>query len=109
MNVLTRSSTPEVPATEAGGITASHRRATPVTALIACHGVAAALLLGGGAWGEIVRSLTALAITAGLLVAERRRRTLLSALALLVFGLAGLMAGLGIGIHHTVVSVGSLR
>ena len=108
MNVMTPTSTKEIEATGDGGRAAS-RRITPVTVFITCHGLAAAVLLGGSALGEITRSLTTLAITAGLLVAERRPRTWPSALAVLVFGLAGLMAGVGIGIQHAVVNAGSLR
>jgi uncharacterized protein len=109
MDVMTQTSTTEVPAVEEVGVEATSRWITPVNVLIASHGLAAAVLLGGGAPGEIARSVTALAITAGAIVVDRRPRTWLSDLAVLVFGLAGLMAGVGVGIQQAIVGGASLR
>jgi pimeloyl-ACP methyl ester carboxylesterase len=82
--------------------------ATPLEALIVAHGLALAVLVGGFAVTEIMRSIVVLALTATVLVCQRRAaRSLLTSTALLTFGLAGLMAGLVIGIHHTIVSAGS--
>jgi predicted alpha/beta hydrolase len=76
--------------------------------LVAGHGVALAALVGGAAITEIGRSLVVLALTVLVAVgASRRDRALRSGAALLTFGLAGLMSGLVLGIHHTVVAAGS--
>jgi pimeloyl-ACP methyl ester carboxylesterase len=62
-------------------------RVSALELLIAGHGLALAVLVGGRQ--------------------RRTDRSLLADAALLAFGLAGLMAGLVIGIHHTVVAAGS--
>ena len=86
-------------------------RASSVSALevlITAHGLALAVLVGGATGGELVRSIVAIALTALILVSQRRQPgSPLTGGALLTFGLGGLMAGLVIGIHHTVVSAGS--
>jgi pimeloyl-ACP methyl ester carboxylesterase len=82
--------------------------ASPLEMLIAAHGLALAVLVGGAAVTEMSRSIVVIALTAIILVRQRRAaRSLLTSTALLTFGLAGLMAGLVIGIHHTIVSPGS--
>jgi len=82
--------------------------AFPLVALIAAHGLALAVLVGGAATSEILRSIVVIALTGIVLVRERRAAgSLLTATALLTFGLVGLMAGLVIGIHHTIVTAGS--
>ena len=50
MTVMTPPSTTEVPTTRDDGFESASWRITPMTVLIAGHGVAAALLLAGGAW-----------------------------------------------------------
>ena len=93
----------------------THAEATPpastasaLEGLIAAHGLALAVLVGGAAVTEILRSIVVIALTALVLVRQRRAaRSLLTDAALLTFGLAGLMAGLVIGIHHTIVTAGS--
>ncbi|HZI45774.1 MAG TPA: hypothetical protein VFD53_11165, partial [Ilumatobacter sp.] len=93
----------------------THAEATPpastasaLEVLIAAHGLALAVLVGGAAVTEILRSIVVIALTALVLVRQRRAaRSLLTDAALLTFGLAGLMAGLVIGIHHTIVTAGS--
>ena len=82
--------------------------ASALEVLIAAHGLALAVLVGGAAVTEILRSIVVIALTALVLVRQRRAAaSLLTGAALLTFGLAGLMAGLVIGIHHTIVSAGS--
>jgi len=82
--------------------------AFPLGFLIATHGLALAVLVGGAAMNEVLRSIVAIAI-AGCVIDRHRRAagSLHTGAALLMFGLAGLMAGLGIGIHHTIVTPGS--
>lgn len=88
--------------------TVSRRRASVLELLIAGHGLALAALVGGTAITEIGRTIVVLALTA-LVVGQVRRRSgpLRTGAALLTFGLAGLMPGLVIGIHHTAVAAGS--
>ena len=82
--------------------------ASALDLLMTAHGLALAVLVGGFAVTEVLRSIVAIALTGLLLVRQRRAAgSLLTSTALLTFGLAGLMAGLVVGIHHTVVSAGS--
>lgn len=76
--------------------------------LIAVHGIALGALVGGSAITEIGRTIVVLALTTLMVVLQRRTGgSVLSGAAVLTFGLAGVMAGLVIGIHHTVVAAGS--
>ena len=85
----------------------SNRTISWLDVLVGAHAVALAVLVGGANVGEVVRSAAVIAIAILMLVRLRRRGTPGIDAQLLVFGLGGLMAGLVIGTHHTVVSAGS--
>jgi pimeloyl-ACP methyl ester carboxylesterase len=83
-------------------------RVSVLELLIAGHGIALAALVGGTAITEIGRTIVVLALAALVIVQQRRTSgPLRTGAALMTFGLAGVMAGLVIGIHHTVVAAGS--
>ena len=83
-------------------------RVSKLEMLIAAHGLALAVLVGGTTATELLRSIVVIALTAAVLARQRRAAgSLLTSTMLSTFGLAGSMAGLVIGIHHTIVSPGS--
>lgn len=84
--------------------TGPSRRSDAVTAVSVATVVAFAVLVGvdGPAPWPIVRALVVLLVGAGTLLAQRRVGPAMSAVSVLGLGMAGSIAGLGIGVNHLV-------
>ena len=96
---------PDIPTRRTGQ--SAPRRFFSVESLTIVNGAALALFVVDSSFAGVLRTLVVLAITLGIVVMPRGSR--LVDVLLLGFGLAGLITGLGAGLHHAKVAPTSLH